>query len=148
MKHFSLSLLIALSVVLAPFSLAFAQADEDGLPFDLYTTATTSTTTIAIDVLFTVLLLRGGNRSAEEVAAYLEQNVVALQHDLYVGGGETARDLAALLGVKDDELLAFQGYLFEHRAELGELLSAPELTEEILASLWEVLLAAPVEFFA
>lgn len=142
-KQVSLSLLIALSLVVAPFSSAFAQNDEEVLAGNLYSTTTTSTTTAAIagGVILTVLLVGGGNRGAEEVAVYLEQNAVAVQHDLYVGGGETARDLAAIFQVEDRHLHHFANLLFEHRNELASLAEPGAMNETRALQFTELIVA-------
>ena len=143
------SSLVGLILVLAVSfaSPVFAQEDSEvilGIDSGFWSLSTSSTSSTLATGL-TIMTVQGFRNSRASADTFVRHNAVALQQDLHLGGGQTTADLAALLGVKDDELLAFQGYLFEHRAELTELLSTPELTEELLTSFWEVVLAAPVE---
>lgn len=115
--------LLAVTLTFTPFSSVWAQAttDEEVLVGNLWFTSTTSTTTLAIagGVILTVMLVSGGSSSAMHL--YLEQNAVAVQHDLHLGGGETARDLAGIFQVEEHQMEAFANLLFENREELAAL---------------------------
>lgn len=128
-KRLTLSSMLALILVMAPFSTVFGQTDEEVILGNLYTSSTTSTSVLAVagGVVLTVMLV--GRESTQQVALYMEQNAVAVQHDLYMGGGETARDLAGIFNVQEQHLDAFANLLFEHRDELAALSQPGEITE-------------------
>ena len=141
-----ISLLVA-TLSFAPFSSLWAQVtpqdNSEELANDLFSTSTTSTTTLAIvgGVILTVMLIGGGSSSAMHL--YLEQNAVAVQHDLYLGGGETARDLAEIFQVEERHLDAFASLLFDNRDALASLaqpgevdaLAAHQFTEVIVQNM-------------
>lgn len=116
-KH-SLMLVMAGLFALAPISSAVAQ--DDGAYFGgLYSTTTTGLTTAAVagGVVLTVVLASGGSKQAS-LETYMRHNSVAIQHDLYMGGGETARDLAQFFEIRDEDFSAFAQILFDQRQEL------------------------------
>lgn len=130
-KRLWLVSLLVTTLTFAPISSAWTQATPDDnvdeLQGNLFFTSSTSTTTLAIagGVILTVMLVSGGSSSAMHL--YLEQNAVAVQHDLHLGGGETARDLAGIFQVEERHMDAFASLLFESRDDLTSLAQPGEI---------------------
>lgn len=119
-KRATLICLLAGAFCLMPLSSASAQEGR-WVTGDLYFTTTTGLTTAAVvgGVVLTILLVLSDDDV--DLEAYLRDNAVAVQHDLHTGAGDTARDLAGLFGVADEEFDEFAAILFEHRRALSAL---------------------------
>ena len=120
--------LLFLTTLFVCTSPAAAQDSENliwGVQEEIWSTSTSTTSTAVLvgGVLLTFQLVRS---SMAEVETYLEHNAVALQHALYLGGGESTRDLATLFEVPEDHLPAFTSLLFEHRDEISGILLRAE----------------------
>lgn len=87
-------------------------------------TSSTTSTLVMVPVggviLTVVLATREGKNDAVE--EYINHNIVAIQHDLYLGGGDSARDLAQILEIPAHEFDIFARILFENRQELASVL--------------------------
>lgn len=121
MKRLAVVLALAAAVVLAPVSSAFGQYWSDGEEIVFLYTSTTygaTTTAIAGGVVLTVILVMG---ASSEMETYMEQNAVAIQHDLYLGAGETSRDLAEAFNVPEENYQQFAALLFDNRNQLAPL---------------------------
>lgn len=151
-KSLRVALIILTTLFLYGSPLA-AQDSEDliwGVQPELWSTSTSTTSTAAL-AGGAVLTFQLARSSMAEVETYLEHNAVALQHDFYLGGGESARDLATLFQVQEPHLFAFTSLLFEHRDELSEILSttgadslrAHLFTELVIAKMLRDPLLAP-----
>lgn len=101
----------------------------DVVDAEIWSTSTSSTsTTLATGLgLLSMQLATGQNR---QMAAFLRRNSVALQHDIYTGGGESSADLARLFEVADEDREAFGRLLFEERHRLAPLIEAGPIDEE------------------
>ena len=117
---------VVVALVLATSSTAFAthyagHNTNDDAAGGLLSTSTTSggITTTAGGVVLTVMLAGGSGDAALET--YLRQNSVAVQHDLHIGGGETARDLAVAFNVPKENFAEFAEILHDNRNELARL---------------------------
>lgn len=148
---------VALLVMMAmsgPVAAQQEESDADDLELPgtavlgdtLWSSSTTSTSTTMVLALgyFSVQLATGTNE--EQVQRYLRQNAVAVQHDLYLGAGETTRDLAELFGVHREEYDAFARLLYDRRKVLAPLVepgtvdsaSARKFVEIITEAIWSV----------
>ncbi len=133
--------LATLSVCLLVSTSAWAQSNlqESDLDFMISTSTTTSTTAAVIGgIILTVVLT---SSSEEAVAAYLKQNAVAVQHDLYLGAGDTAADLASLFGVPQERHAHFADLLFDHRESLAPRVTPGAVTDETARQFIEIVLA-------
>ena len=75
--------------------------------------STTSSTSSITDTLLGDIVM---------VEEYMEDNAVAMAHDISMGGGTTVEDLAAMAGLEPSEHAAFARALRSKRVELVELL--------------------------
>ena len=101
------------------------QSQGDFWLFSLFTTTVIAplavpTTTTAGGVTTTIVIVSHSAES-ETVKAYLEDNAVAVQHDLYMGGGDSVDDLAVMFGVPDEGRQAFESVVYDHRHQLAAL---------------------------
>lgn len=116
------------AMVLGSTGTAFGQyyAGEEDFVF----TMTSSTTTAAVvgGIVLTVVLVVAA--SSADMEDYMRDNAVAIQHDIYMGAGETARDLASVFHVPDEQIDAFAALLFANRAELAPLAEPGMVTSE------------------
>ena len=126
MRIRKLAVLLALAVTfaLAPVSSAFGQNNNEAAA--LYSTTIYGITTTAIvgGVVLTVVLVMGANSDME---TYLDQNSVAIQHDLYMGAGGTSRDLAGAFNVPEENYQQFAALLFDSRHQLAPLAEPGEI---------------------
>lgn len=81
----------------------------------------TSVTTATLASAYGLYAVRLGEDDLAAVELYLRNHGRTVQRDLHLGGGETVRDLARLLGVGADELEAFGRLLYDRRDPLVEL---------------------------
>jgi hypothetical protein len=134
-----------MALVLAPISTASAQTyDGDQAAAALVGWVSTvyglTTTAVVGSIVLTVVLVVS---ATTEMETYMEQNAVALQHDLYMGSGATARDLALAFNVPEHDFERFAAIFFDRRhqlaplAEPGEIdsASAHQFTEIIVDSM-------------
>ena len=122
MLRFSLVCMVSVSLFLGSLSPAHAQEREVilGLDEDLWLTST-STTSTALTIgggVLTATLIRN---SSSEIEIYIQTNAVAIQHDLFMGAGESSDDLARLFHVAEEHRGIFSDLLFSHREELAPL---------------------------
>lgn len=135
-KIFFVSLLSAL-IVLGSTSAAFAQdgGETDPMPTGTYwviTTAGLAISAITPFVITTVILAVAAAQEMSELERYMDENAVALQHDIHTGGGESARDLALLFAVSEENMEDFGGLLHENRRRLAPL-AEPGAVDEAAA---------------
>ena len=138
-KRFALVALISLGLVLGTTSNAFAQTDEDIVAMWFLTTSTTYIgipLTIVGGVVLTIVLVVGA--SSEELEEYMDQNAVALQHDLHMGGGESIEDLATMFNVPAEHLDEFAGILYDNRHELSGLVQPGQVDSQTVQDFAEI----------
>lgn len=122
---------LSIAVTIAVIGSAAAQeGDEEATPDGnpnftvmnegIWSSSTTSTTTTMVAGLG-LLSLQLASPDDDQVEAYLRENAVAVQYDLHLGAGHTARDLAALLVIDEDHLAAFAQLLYDRRKALASL---------------------------
>ena len=128
---------------------AFAQDQGDDMDVTEAYSLTTSSYAAAITVpvvltVVAVVLLTG---SSSEMESYIEENNVALQHDLHMGGGETTAELAKIFNVPADQHAEFAQVLSENRSELLPLTDVDTLTPEragtFVRVIYDVLMEKP-----
>ena|SRR5690554_1794237 len=150
MKMFSRSFVTALIVALsvAFTTPAYAQSNSDdaavaGTAFTLSSTTWSAifTVPIGLTVLVVVLLVR----SSSEMESYIQENNVALQHDLHMGGGHTTEELAAFFQVPTDQHDAFAQVLTESRNDLLPLTDLNTLSAERAGTFVRVIYDAMME---
>lgn len=115
----------ALTMLVA--SPGFAQSEPtNGTPFynDIFSLST-STTTTAVVVGAVILTVNLVNETSAALDVYLDDNAVAVQQDLHLGGGAATADLARIFGVPSPGHEAFAQLLFEARHELSPLCAPP-----------------------
>ncbi|RAL21145.1 hypothetical protein DL240_13505 [Lujinxingia litoralis] len=134
MKMFSRTLMVALTLTMSlGFTTpAFAQDDvSDGDVVAAFTTtSTTWSAVITVPVGLTVLLVVLLTRSSSELETYIQENNVALQHDLHMGGGQTTAELASFFNVPADQHAEFAQMLTGVRADLIPLTDINTLSSE------------------
>lgn len=121
MKRLAVMIALAAAVTLAPVSSAFGQQNSDAAALQgFFSTSIYGLTTTAVvgGVVLTVILVMG---ASSEMETYMEQNAVAIQHDLYLGAGETSRDLAGVFNVPEENYQQFATLLFDNRHQLAPL---------------------------
>lgn len=129
MKYF-LSAIVVVGLIFVSMT-ALAQEVIMGVDEDFWSTSTSSSTTVLTTGVGILTVQRIVD--ARAVNTYVRQNRVAIQHDLHLGGGQTAKDLAAAFQVEEEEFEAFAEVLFLHREALAELLDEPVLDDASLA---------------
>ncbi len=67
------------------------------------------------------------------VETYMEDNAVAMAHDITMGGGQTVEDLAAMCGLEESQHAAFAKALRADRAGLVELLDPGAIDADVAA---------------
>ncbi|TXD41625.1 DUF3015 domain-containing protein [Lujinxingia vulgaris] len=124
------SILLAMVVSLALVTHSSeAHAQEGGATFaylgfyGAISSYTGLTTTVAGGVTLTVMLLV---KSSADIENYVDQNAVALQHDLYMGGGESLGDLATIFNVPDEAHGRFASALYHERDTLSALMNTAD----------------------
>ena len=135
MKRISLICLIIAVISLGMTSTATAQEEEFlglGVSMGVFTSYSSSSTTaigIPVGVVLTIVwvVTRDDQASLQQ---YMEDNAVAMQHDLYIGGGETTDDLASLFGIHDHQRNKFSEILVQNRQRLASLATPGEIDEE------------------
>lgn len=148
-KKAVVSLFLMLVMVFGSTPSAFAQSgDAVGTGIVATSWVSTSTTTtlgIAVPVggiILTVVLVKRSQEESAAVESYINNNAVAIEHDLYMGGGESARDLAQLLAIPAEEFDAFAQALFENRHALLGLLESGRVDDRGAARFIEIVLGS------
>lgn len=88
------------------------------LGYGLSTTTTGVVLSAGGGLALTTVMLLADDDETTTVQTYLRENTARLQHDLYIGGGETLEDLAAIYDVPGEQFDAFARGLYERRNEL------------------------------
>jgi hypothetical protein len=136
-KKLTLVYALAILLSLATASAAYAQdrGGEETVAFlgvsaSVITTSSVATTAslLPVGIVITIVLAVTRDDRAH-LEDYMRENAVALQHDLYMGGGDAARDLAVLFGVDEENMDEFAHILHEHRARLVTLVSQSEIDD-------------------
>ncbi|RDV37436.1 DUF3015 domain-containing protein [Bradymonadaceae bacterium TMQ3] len=99
------------------------------------------TVPVGLTVLVAVLVLR----SSSEMESYIEENNVALQHDLHMGGGETTAELATIFNVPAEQHAGFARVLSEKRDALLPLTDVDALSAERAGTFVRVIYDALME---
>ncbi|MGM0556555.1 MAG: DUF3015 family protein [Myxococcota bacterium] len=125
---------LSLAFVVATTTNAAAQSstsDEEAAAAGLLLTTTIGgiTTTIG-GVVLTVVLVSKDDDNKEAMKLYIQNNGIAMQQDLTMGGGETVDDLAEAFGVSESKHEAFGRALRERREALVDLADARSVDEE------------------
>lgn len=88
-----------------------------------YSTTTTllSSPITTVGVVLLVVLSDNDDEQVAQLERYMRNNAIALQHDLHLGGGETATDLASAFNVPSEHEAEFAEILYENRDDLAPL---------------------------
>lgn len=128
MKRISILSLLVAALLFAAIPTAAAQSNTTGTEAagsigGSLSTSTTTTASIAVPVgiILTIVWLVSDDDESASLHQYMDHNAVALQHDLYLGGGESAQDLAVFFGVEEDEMAEFGDILYDKRRDLAPL---------------------------
>ncbi|RDV37435.1 DUF3015 domain-containing protein [Bradymonadaceae bacterium TMQ3] len=140
------ALIVALTFAFSTPAFAQSSADDEAAAGLAVTSVTSTyvsifTIPIGLTVLVVVLLLR----SSSEMESYIEENNVALQHDLHMGGGETTAELAKVFNVPAEQHAEFAQVLTENRDELLPLTDVDTLTAERAGTFVRVIYDALME---
>jgi predicted exporter len=127
MKKFSVIFVLVALMMTTWISTASAQdsaawAAAGTLRLMSSTTTTTAALAVPVGIVLTIIYVVSDDDEAN-LHQYMDNNAVALQHDLYIGGGESAQDLAVFFGVQEEQMADFGEILYENRAELAGLAS-------------------------
>lgn len=145
-RSFVSALIVALAFAFTSPAYAQTTADEEAAAGLAVTSVTSTyvsifTIPIGLTVLVVVLLLR----SSSEMESYIEENNVALQHDLHMGGGETTAELASIFNVPAEQHAEFAQVLSENRDALLPLTDVDTLTPERAGTFVRVIYDALME---
>ena len=153
MKCKKLIVLVGLVAVMlmSTTSTAFAQQQNDdafalavvGGTYGMMTTTTLAPITTVAGVIVTIVMII--NSQNEQVTAYLQDNPVAVQHDLYIGGGESTRDLAEIFGVPEGQLAQFGDILYDNRDALAALTAPGNIDENVGRQFTEIVVEDMLE---
>ncbi|TXD34731.1 DUF3015 domain-containing protein [Lujinxingia vulgaris] len=145
-RSFVAALIVALAFAFSTPAFAQSTADEDAAYGMAFTSVTSTyaaifTVPVGLTVLVVVLLLR----SSSEMESYIQENNVALQHDLHMGGGETTAELASVFNVPAEQHAEFAQVLTENRDALLPLTDVDTLTAERAGTFVRVIYDALME---
>lgn len=139
-KRASIAVGLTAALILGPISTAFSQDDPEPQTATIWdslattTTTTAPTTVIAAGVAITVVMLTDRSDTTEAaLETYMRENAAGLQHDLYIGGGESAQDLARIFRVPEGQGDAFARILYKNRHDLAPL-TEPDQIDGLAAS--------------
>ncbi|TXD41624.1 DUF3015 domain-containing protein [Lujinxingia vulgaris] len=152
-RSFVSALIVALAFAFSTPAYAQTTADEEAAAatFSVSTSSyyagfiTTYASIFTIPIGLTVLIVVLLTRSSSEMESYIEENNVALQHDLHMGGGETTAELAKIFNVPADQHAEFAQVLSENRSELLPLTDVDTLTPERAGTFVRVIYDALME---
>lgn len=140
------TLTLSLVFVMATANDAAAQTtsdDEAAAAGLLLTTTIGGVTTTAGGIVLTVVLVNNkDDDNKEAMKVYIENNSVALQQDITMGGGDTIDDLAESFGVPASEHAAFGRAMRSRRDVLMDLVDARTVDEERAGEFIEEVYAA------
>lgn len=145
-KRYLLVIGLSVAFLLSTGSTAFAQSDDETVDLaDQFTTATCATTWVASVILVGMALWGLANLSWGQLEVYIRDNAVGLQQDLYLGGGESVQDLAAMFRVPQEQRAEFADILYEHREQLAELAEPGEVDETSARQFGEIVVDEMIE---
>ena len=144
-RSFVVGLVVALSLAFATPLYAQDQGDDMDLTGAYSLTTSSYAAIISVPVALTVLVVVLLVRSSSEMENYIKENNVALQHDLHMGGGQTAADLATFFYVPVDQHAAFAQVLSESRDGLLPLTDINTLSPERAGDFVRVIYDAMME---
>lgn len=131
------TLIFGLAVVLAMSSVSTAWADtespDDDAIFASFAGAFAATFSISATssllpyATTTTALFNALGSTTRAAESYVKHNAVALQHDIYVGGGEAARDLGRIYGIAEGQIDSFGRLLYKNRTRLAPLIEPGEV---------------------
>lgn len=128
MKTTKIVILLSLTFVVS--SSAPQQAEAMAvMPWEIFFYPMTSTTaglsiTVTASGVVTTIAAHRSTPDKTALVMYVRDNTIALQHDIYLGGGPAILDLAALLGVHHSQSSELAAYLFTHRQRIAPLVLA------------------------
>ena len=127
------------SVVLADNGEGEAAAGLGGGGLMSTTTTSAPTTTIG-GIIMTIVMVTGDSGSEAQLETYMRDNSVALQHDLYMGGGEAAEDLAQFFNVPEGQLDTFAQILYDNRQDLAPLAEPGQVNTDAASQFGQIVI--------
>ncbi len=140
LNRYTLSALLALTALLTPaLALADHESETTVTVYPLGPLLTTTTTTIGVIVAASIVTSpftttsstsRSLFGSHDQTRDYLNENAVALQQDISMGGGAHIDDLATMAQLTPPQRAALGRLMRRHREPLQQLLASGRVDDE------------------